>query len=761
MEIFLGAKGNVGKAGMRMDRKKFWGSFFLWCMVLFLAGCGKKGGTSAVTGSKDYVYKQEEIKIEGAGEQANFSDFIIKNGRIYLTSMEWKEEGCRVSLVHIGLDGTDEQSFFVDLKENTYLSWMNPDGEGNFYMIYDEYIEEEEGNWRDDYYLIKLDSTGQEIFRQPLSEGVQDYWVNWMRLLEDGRVAVSGQGGISFFDAEGKAAGHVELAEEAGGSVYFLQDGRIIMNSYNEKTGRSILRELNPDTGVLSGEYILPGNSGNYSFYPGAESDFLLIGNGGVYSYNLGDEEIKKIMDFIDSDMSTGYIYNICDVNEKEFYGMMNSELTGRDVLMKFTKVDPKDVADKTVLTLACNDLDWQVRKHVVEFNKTDPEYRIQITDYSQYTTEEDYSAGITRLNTDIVSGKMPDILVLNDYLPLESYMAKGLFEDLYPYIDKDGGLKREDYFPNVLKAYENDGKLYRLVPKFTIYTVAGKTADVGQRTGWTLEDLREVMASKPDGMEVFSEMTRESMLEYSIQMTGSQFIDWESGKCGFDSEEFISLLEFIKEFPETLPEDYYDSSLRGDWNSWFREGKVLLERMSLYGFSSYNYTKKGTFGEEITLIGFPSGNGKGSSIDAELEFAMSSKSKNKDGVWKFLRYFLSDEFQGQTEYEWPVSMKQVDVLAQKAKKRPSYEDENGNLVEYDEVYYLNGEEVPISPMTQEEVDEVIAFVQSVDQLNSTNQDLINIILEEAAPYFAGQKNAKEVADIIQNRVQIYVNENR
>ena len=150
---------------------------------------------------------------------------------------------------------------------------------------------------------------------------------------------------------------------------------------------------------------------------------------------------------------------------------------------MKFTKVDPKDVVDKKVLTLACNDINWEIRKHVVEFNKTNPEYRIQITDYFQYNTEDDYTIGTTRLNTDIVSGKVPDILVLNENLPLESYMAKGLFEDLYPYIDKDDAFRREDFFPNVLKAYENNGKLYRLVPRFTVYTVTGKTADVGDRT--------------------------------------------------------------------------------------------------------------------------------------------------------------------------------------------------------------------------------------------------------------------------------------
>ena len=40
-------------------------------------------------------------------------------------------------------------------------------------------------------------------------------------------------------------------------------------------------------------------------------------------------------------------------------------------VLTRFVKVDPKDVKDKIVLTLACNDFDWDVRNRVVSFNKT------------------------------------------------------------------------------------------------------------------------------------------------------------------------------------------------------------------------------------------------------------------------------------------------------------------------------------------------------------------------------------------------------
>ena len=43
--------------------------------------------------------------------------------------------------------------------------------------------------------------------------------------------------------------------------------------------------------------------------------------------------------------------------------------------------------------------------------------------DYSQFNTEDDYSAGVTKLNTEIISGNVPDIFV-SDQLPIEQYLS-------------------------------------------------------------------------------------------------------------------------------------------------------------------------------------------------------------------------------------------------------------------------------------------------------------------------------------------------
>ena len=66
-----------------------------------------------------------------------------------------------------------------------------------------------------------------------------------------------------------------------------------------------------------------------------------------------------------------------------------------------------------------------------------------------------------------------------------------------------------------------------------------------------------------------------------------------------------------------------------------------------------------------------------------------------------------------------------------------------------------------IPQMTEEEIQELEDFLFSLNQPSVYNEDLLNIIKEEAAAYYTGQKSAEEVSKVIQSRAKIYVNENR
>ena len=93
--------------------------------------------------------------------------------------------------------------------------------------------------------------------------------------------------------------------------------------------------------------------------------------------------------------------------------------------------------------------------------------------------------------------------------------------------------------------------------------------------------------------------------------------------------------------------------------------------------------------------------------------------------------------------------------------QKPFYLDEEGNKVEYDNTYFLNGVEITMEPLTKEDCDRVIGYLKGANRTSFYNGEILKIMEEETAAYFNGQKSAKEVADIIQSRVQIYVNESR
>ena len=53
----------------------------------------------------------------------------------------------------------------------------------------------------------------------------------------------------------------------------------------------------------------------------------------------------------------------------------------------------------------------------------------------------------------------------------------------------------------------------------------------------------------------------------------------------------------------------------------------------------------------------------------------------------------------------------------------------------------------------------IMDLINSAERTASYDESIMEIIRDEAAAFFAGQKSAKETAAVIQSRVNIYVNE--
>lgn len=662
-------------------------------------------------------------------------------------------------------EGNILSEFEIEQPSDSGIHGISVDDNGNIYLVQCEYGKDTSNPEmvQDLYTLLAYSENGEEFYRISLGEDAAEdeyYYVNQIICDKEGRLILWTTSGIEIYNQDLTFEKTVKLDNQDAGMLCLLRDGSLVVQCYGDRN--QYFKKLDLNTGELSERIDVPYDAYNYSHYPGLTSDFILVDSIGVYTYNLGEEAAQKIMDFVDSDMTSSTCYSITQLTDKSFFAWTYDELSGMDMCGIFTKVEPSDIPDKKVLTLGTQWLDTDVRARVVEFNKNSTEYRIRVEDYNQYNTPEDYTIGATKLNTDIASGNAPDILCLTGDMPIDSYMSKGLFADLKTFVEKDPELAVEDYMPEVMEAFSRDGKWYQLVPSYYLFTVLGKTADVGEEPGWTFEQLQALREEKGEDVLVISERTKTSILDYSMMLNSDQFIDWESGECYFNTQAFIDLLEFANEFPDEIDYDalYNDQTYWESQETMFREGRALLMPYTLANFEDFVYCEQGTFGEQITAVGFPVSEGVGNAYSSNLSFAISAKSEYQDVAWEFLRYYLTDEYQDELFYGWPVKLSSLNKRMEAAQKRPSYVDEFGNTVEYDDTYYLNGMEIVLEPLTPEDCDRVLSFLKSADHVYSYDSNIMTILQEECAAYFEGQKSAQEVADIIQSRVHIYVNEN-
>lgn len=791
--------------------------------VLLCACGGRKGSTEGDNSlAKQYVYSGQEIDFGEETGSPDIQALAYRNDRIYfamtvllgdspvaiaeaaaapggevveLTPEEeeaaqgvrrvmrvvsCKTDGSDLQTVDLQADGEkDQQDADQGQTTDSYAGAMAFGADDSLYLIRETYRVDNTDpdnptyeNWQD---LCRYRLTDGELqWEKSLKElkGDADYYsVRRLLSAEDGTIYLlgylDGQNSLAVFDPQGNLLSELDvnsaLNEGELNTIQIRADGSLLLICYSQDYSQLEALPYDLASGNVGEKTPLPSNFTNYTLYQGKNTDFILSGPTGVYTYTLGDEEIRQIMNYVNSDLAVNYMQYFVEVDPEHFVGVYADGVDYSTKAAIFTKVDPKDIPDKSALVLGVNGLSSDVRQSVIDFNKANDRYRITVRDYSEFSTAEDYMASYTKLNNDILSGDMPDILLTNYNMRTENYAAKGLLADVGKLLEEDGELSREDFLENVFRAYSIDGTLYSVVPSFSVNTIAGKASVVGKERGWTMEEFQSLMDSLPEGTQGFGDVSRDNFLSMMMTFCGVDFIDPTTGKCSFDSPEFLNILEFAKTLPDGSSEGSVamDDSYWKDYETQYRENRTVLMRVSVSDVSNLNYTIVGGFGEEITFIGFPNENRNGSVLAATMSYVLSARSKNLEGAWEFVKVFLSEDYQKKISWGLPVLRSAFLEKAQEATKRPYYLDENGQKVEYDNTYYLNDEEVIIPPLTQEEVDQIVSFLESVDKIEYSNDAVMDIINEEIPAFFEGQKSAQEAAQVIQSRAQLLVEENR
>lgn len=772
-------------------RSRTMGILMLAFLALAMTACGgKEKKDNKKTAEEDhYVYQASFQKFDSDVDQ--ISGACIRDGRVYMLGMKYEgseDNNYRqnIYLLNCGPDGSDIRQSKLSLKETIYPDCFGINGTEGFYLLATNYEYNEKTNEsKQSYLLYMLDTdgkiTGENKIEVKEFQGDHAYFFTENVAMTPQGLCISLDSKIYVLDKTGK----LNASYDFGGYIQGMlpaEDGKLYVLGRTQGTDGCILKEMDVKTGALTTITELNEKQiYNASMRMDGNGNIYINDQSNLYLYDIASKKTTTLLSWINCDVNGDNITNYFPMDGGTVLAI-NSTYENEKTEIEFVslkKVKASDVAEKKVFTLACMYADYFVKNKILDFNRTNGNYRIEVKDYSEYEDPE------ARFNLDITSGDIPDILEIGS-LPVSECIKKGMVADLYPLMEKDGEISKEDFLESIIDAVEQDGKLYYMGSSFGVQFLIGNKKQMGDIQGWTFDDMKKLYDHMPKGGVFMKDATKQWFLQSIMTGQMDQYINWEKKEVYFNSEDFVKMLEFSKNFPDEqdnknddmgssmyitddMDENADEISYTGGKDSMpmlVKKGKLMLNELYMTEFENIEeYSKLYKTCGGLTVLSYPSadGNTKLPMLPAGTWMAIMEDCDDKEGAWEFIKEFLSYDYQ--KEYiGMPTRKDAFEKKLEYAMATKAYTDEDGTKVT--PLNYTYGYEdytIKIGPLTKEEASEIRSIAERIGSFNNydSREDAVyNIVSEEAEGFFSGDKTAKETAEIIQSRVKIYVSEN-
>lgn len=214
------------------------------------------------------------------------------------------------------------------------------------------------------------------------------------------------------------------------------------------------------------------------------ETGLYLADNTGIYRLTQGESGWERL---VDGDLTSLSLYSVMiggvtSDGGDGFFAALSGE-NGLQLMRYAYDAGIPAVPDKVLTVFSLTD-NSTVRQAIGTFQRQNPNVRVQF----QIMLDDDSSAGaedvIRTLNTELLNGNGPDILLL-DGLPVKSYMEKGVLADLTGQVST---LAEDGFMANLASAYEYEGRCYGVPSRFTIPVMMGAKDVLGSIR--SLDDL-------------------------------------------------------------------------------------------------------------------------------------------------------------------------------------------------------------------------------------------------------------------------------
>lgn len=352
----------------------------------------------------------------------------------------------------------------------------------------------------------------------------------------------------------------------------------------------------------------------------------------------------------------------------------------------------------------------------------------------------EDYR---TKVFAEMVAGGGPDLMYVTR-ADMEILWEKGLLVDMNELLSEE---TREKILPGVLQMGTREGQLVGLAGHVQVDGMA-VSKDTWTQSTWRLEDIISMMESGKIESTVFYAGPNIFFRSLAVQnmltndcLEDSFLIDWEKRESHFTDERFIKLLELTK---------------KGDREGEDESGTIFNGGSRIAFFSVC--TPEGVCdamraieAEGGFCVGFPNSGTGGNYLVAENVLVVNANSKHKEEIALYLETFLGESVQKLLEnwrYEdlsvcklTPVEM----ALTEKELAELTEEERRKVVEEYEQA--------------KADREAAEAFLESCVPEPRQYPDINRILYEEFDAMNNGDKDARQVAEIIHKRVQIYLDE--
>lgn len=628
-------------------------------------------------------------------------------------------------------------------------------------------------------YLYHVDPQGQETSRIEVTEALQDMEpLKTMEVgcLEGSSCAVDGQGRIYLtdleeaklwiLDAQGELLHQLELPSQTQ-QLTALQEGQIYLVA--GEGAQSRILQLDGETGSMEPVMEMPQTAGSGALVPGQQDRLLYRDSKGLYACDLEQGTVECVVLWDEVEISGQHILQARVSSSGKIY-ILEDDYS----LTQVSQISAQDIpAEKQTVTLAVVEAFRDSANQIAaEFNKHNAYYEVEVIGY-------DYFEGPQKLETELATGKAPDLLGTN-LIYVDKLVEKGLLADLSPYLEDGKGIEREDLVEAVLRCNTIDGVLTCIPGEFGLEVLVGKPQVVGTEPGWTIEEytacIREHMGLEIMGSNCFSGSNQSGHAIVDLPMYGdiTHWADYQQGKALFNSADFRELLELAGDYQVTEPAVDLWSALE------LEDGRMLTYVSALYSVGDY-LLLNASLQQEVTYKGYPTEDGSPVySLKGCDAYAVNAQSEVKDGAWALIEFMMTycqsasnqvgdiiraerfSTLESQLDYQMQQSM------IKNYQYNSNYElvyDQDGQPVEAVKyVQYDSSRKVIAESLaaTQEDVDNLRSLIDAAGNVsNANNNTLFQIVYAEVDAFLNGQRTAQETVDVIQNRVQLFIDESK